>query len=105
MLDIGRICIKKAGREAGMIAVIVKKVDETYVLIDGNVKRRKCNIAHLEPSDNLIKIKEDESTEGVHKSMQNSGIKVISRKTKKEKKPLKVVEEKSSKVKNAKKSK
>lgn len=64
ILDVGRLCIKTAGREAGKLCVIVKKVDETFVFITGpkeltHVKRRKCNIAHLEPLHETIKIKSD----------------------------------------------
>ena len=85
MLDVGRVCIKTMGREAGKLAVIVKKVDATFVLIDGNVKRRKCNFAHLEPTDKTITIKEDSSTEVVHKSMEAAHLTVIKRKVKNKK--------------------
>ena len=47
MIEIGRIVIKTAGRDAGREAVIVDILDDNYVLIDGNVRRRKCNILHL----------------------------------------------------------
>lgn len=82
MLDVGRVCIKTMGREAGKLAVIVKKVDDTFVLIDGNVKRRKCNIAHLEPTDKIVTLKEDSSTDAVHKSMEAARLMVIKRKIK-----------------------
>ncbi len=57
MLDIGTVCMKLAGRDAGMKAVIVEKIDGTLVLIDGQVRRRKCNIMHLEPLDQTLDIK------------------------------------------------
>ena len=85
MLDIGRVCVKTMGREAGKLAIIVKKIDDTFVLIDGNVKRRKCNIAHLEPTEKNITLKEDSSTEVVHKSMEAAQLKVIKRKVKEKK--------------------
>jgi len=56
-MNIGRVCVKIAGREAGSIAVIVDHVDDTFVLIDGVVKRRKCNKNHLEPTSKIIEIK------------------------------------------------
>lgn len=51
MIDIGRICVKIAGRDAGKNCVVVDIIDENYVLVDGETRRRKCNILHLEPLD------------------------------------------------------
>ncbi len=67
MIEIGRICVKLAGRDAGREAVIVDILDNKYVLIDGNVRRRKCNILHLEPTERKIDIKKDASHEDVKK--------------------------------------
>ena len=49
MIDIGRVCIKLAGRDAGKKCVIVGILDDKTVMIDGETRRRKCNILHLEP--------------------------------------------------------
>ncbi len=49
MTEVGTVCLKIAGRDAGMKAVVVEKLDKEFVLIDGQVRRRKCNIKHLEP--------------------------------------------------------
>jgi len=62
MFEPGRICLKIAGREAGKYAVVVEKIDDNFVLITGpktitGVKRRKCNIDHLEPTANTFDIK------------------------------------------------
>ncbi len=65
MIEIGRICIKTAGRDAGREAVIVDILNDKYVLIDGNVRRRKCNILHLEPTGKKIEIKKGASHEEV----------------------------------------
>lgn len=64
MLDIGRVCLKTAGRESGKLCTIVKKVDDKFVEVTGpknltNVKRRRCNIEHLEPTEFKLKIKTD----------------------------------------------
>ena len=66
MLEVGRVCVKTAGREAGRYCVIVKKVDENFVLVTGpkaltRVRRRKCNITHLEPILEKISIKAEAS--------------------------------------------
>jgi large subunit ribosomal protein L14e len=78
MLDIGRVCVKTAGREAGKYCVIVKKMEESFVLITGpksvtGVKRRRCNTNHLEPTMDKVKIKEDASDSEVEKALKEIG--------------------------------
>jgi len=84
---IGQLCIKIGGRESGKYCVIVDKIDSSYVLIDGNLRRKKCNILHLELLNKKVNIKKGASTEEVHKAMEGEGIKTIKRKPKKETKP------------------
>jgi len=100
---IGRICIKLVGREAGKKAVIVNNLDKNFVLIDGNVKRRKCNINHLEVTKEKIEIEKDASTSQVHEAMKKLDIKVNLKKVKKEKKEKSEV--KDEKQRNKQKSK
>jgi len=52
---IGRVCMKIAGRDAGKIGVIVDTLENGFVLIDGAVRRRKCNVMHLEFLDEDVK--------------------------------------------------
>ncbi|MBK5112935.1 MAG: 50S ribosomal protein L14e [Candidatus Heimdallarchaeota archaeon] len=61
MIDIGRIVIKTAGREALRKAVVVDIIDKNYALITGppslnGLKRRRVNITHLEPTSNKLEI-------------------------------------------------
>lgn len=56
MFDIGRVCMKIAGRDAGMKCIIVDVIDDHYVMIDGQTRRRKCNIKHLEPLAQIVQI-------------------------------------------------
>ena len=65
VLTIGRMCVKTAGRDAGKRAVIVDVVDANFVMIDGETRRRKCNILHLEPLDQVIDIKKGASHDDV----------------------------------------
>jgi len=65
LFDIGRICVKLAGRDAGLKCIIIDVIDSTTVLIDGQTRRRKCNIKHLEPSSQIIKIKKGASSKDV----------------------------------------
>jgi large subunit ribosomal protein L14e len=84
---IGQVCVKLTGREAGKTCVIVNILDDNFVLIDGNVKRRKCNLNHIEFTEKKLDIKKDASTNEVLESMKKAGIKVIRLKeSKKEKK-------------------
>lgn len=80
MYEIGRICIKISGRDAGKYCVIVDKVDENYVLIDGDVRRKKCNIKHLEPTEKIIKIKKDVNSRDVKKILYDEGVKIEEKK-------------------------
>lgn len=66
MFVVGIVCIKNCGRDAGNLAVVIKKIDENNVLIDGFVRRRRCNIIHLEPIS-FVKVKEDASHEEIIK--------------------------------------
>jgi large subunit ribosomal protein L14e len=79
MIEVGRICLKTAGREAGKYCVVLKKMDEKFVLITGpkaatSVKRRRCNIEHLEPLTEKIKIASEASDSDVLKAYAHEGI-------------------------------
>ena len=65
MMEIGRVCMKIAGRDAGKLCAIVEIVDKNYVLIDGQTRRRKCNGDHLEPLMKVLDISEGASHEDV----------------------------------------
>ena len=86
MNEIGRLIVKLAGRDAGLKGVIVDILEKNYVLIDGQVRRRKCNIMHVEPLDKIIKIPKQATHEEVVKALKEEGIEVEEkRKVKKEK--------------------
>jgi len=56
--DIGRLCVKTTGREAGHYCIIVDIIDKNYLLIDGlKVRRRRVNYRHIEPIAETIEIK------------------------------------------------
>ena len=56
MFDIGRVCIKIAGRDAGLKCVIVELVDEFHVIVDGETRRRKVNVKHIDPTSDVLDI-------------------------------------------------
>ena len=67
--DVGRVCVKLAGRDAGKKCVIVDTLDNGYVLIDGETRRRKCNTAHLEPTQQSVSISPQASHDDVCKAL------------------------------------
>lgn len=78
-IEIGRVCIKTRGREAGRKCVIVDIVDERLVLVTGpkslsGVRRRQVNIAHLEPLEQKIKIQKGASDEEVLSAIREAGL-------------------------------
>lgn len=56
MIDLGRLCVKIAGRDAGKKFLVVDTIDSNFVLVDGEGRRKRCNIDHLEPLDKKIEI-------------------------------------------------
>ena len=74
MFDVGRVCVKIAGRDAGQKCVVVKKLEGKYVLIDGMTRRRKCNTLHLEPTDQMLDIQEDASHEDIVDAFKEWGL-------------------------------
>ena len=97
MIEIGRLCIKIAGRDGGRKCIIVDILDKNYVLIDGDVRRRKCNILHLEPTSQKIELKKGASHEEVAKEFEKLNIPVweTKRKEKAEKPKKKRAKEKA----------
>lgn len=70
-IEVGRVCVKIAGREAGEKCVIVEVIDDKFVEIVGtNIKNRRCNITHLEPVDQTIEIKSD-NVEEIKKELES----------------------------------
>jgi len=73
-VDVGRICVKLTGREAGKKCIIVDVVDRNFVLVTGpkqvnGVKRRRVNVNHLEPTERRVNIRRGESDEEVVKAL------------------------------------
>jgi len=95
-LEVGRLCIKISGREAGKYCVIVDKKDNSFVIIDGQVKRRKCNINHLIILEEKLNIKKGASTADVIKNFKKLKIE-IKQKKKKVKKPKPIKKRKQKK--------
>lgn len=79
VMEVGRVCVKLAGHDAGEKCVIVDVIDRTYVLIAGpGIKRKRCNVAHLEPLPQKLDIAKGASDEEVKRALEatSSGGKV-----------------------------
>jgi len=75
-VDIGTICVKLTGREAGKKCVVVDVIDKNFVLVTGpkkinGVKRRRVNINHVEPTDRKVNIRRGESDEDLVKALDD----------------------------------
>jgi len=83
MMEVGRLCVKIAGRDSNMKCVVVEKIDENNVIIDGQTRRRKCNVKHLEPLNQVLKLKSGATSTDVTKAFSDIGIELKAKKPKK----------------------
>lgn len=77
-IEVGRICVKASGREAGKRCVLVEIIDKNFVLITGpksitGVKRRRVNVNHITPTEEMIKIRRGASDEDVAEALSKAG--------------------------------
>jgi large subunit ribosomal protein L14e len=76
-VEVGRICVKLAGREAGRKCVIIDIIDKNFVLITGpkavtGIKKRRANVNHVEPLREKIKVKRGASDKEVIEALKSS---------------------------------
>jgi large subunit ribosomal protein L14e len=69
MYEVGTVCVKIAGRDAGKQCVIVEAAKDGIVVIEGETRRRKCNVRHLELLDKEVKVKAGASHAEVMKAL------------------------------------
>ncbi|MGC8710215.1 MAG: 50S ribosomal protein L14e [Candidatus Micrarchaeia archaeon] len=88
LIEIGRVCIKKYGRDAGSRAVVTKVIDKNFVNIitAQRQKERRCNIRHLE----FISEKADISNnEQIAKALEIPSLKTAKKQEEKDEKKTK----------------
>lgn len=76
-VEVGRICVKIAGREAGKKCIVVDVIDKNFVLVTGpkkvnGVKRRRVNMSHVEPTQKKVKVGRGESDEEITKALDKA---------------------------------
>jgi large subunit ribosomal protein L14e len=77
-IEVGRICVKLSGREAGRKCVVVDMVDKSFVLITGpkkvsGVRRRRANVNHVEPLKDTVEIKRGATDDEVEEALKAAG--------------------------------
>ena len=77
-MEVGRICVKIVGREAGKKCVLVDIVDKNFVLITGpkavsDIKRRRANINHIELTQEKIDINRGATDEEITEALKTAG--------------------------------
>lgn len=75
VIEVGRVCVKVAGRDAGGFCVITKIIDGNFVEVTGpkkvsGVRRKKVNAAHLEPLGQKLEIKSGASDADVEAALK-----------------------------------
>jgi len=102
MIEIGQVCIKIAGRDAGKLCAVIDTIDDRYVVIEGATRRKKCNVRHLEPMIKKLEIKKNASHDEVIAEMKKAGYEIKEPEHKKEKKEKKEKPQKAKHVQRAK---
>ncbi len=99
VIEVGRVCRKIAGREAGRVCVVVKIIDDNFVEVTGpkeltGVRRRRVNVKHLVPLPIKLDISEGASDEEVLEALKETDLypKLLEEKEKREKKKGKPAE-------------
>ncbi|MEM2904406.1 MAG: 50S ribosomal protein L14e [Candidatus Bathyarchaeia archaeon] len=79
MIEVGRVCVKTAGRERGSRCVVVDVLDGGFVLVTGpkaltGVRRRRVNIKHLKPTEMKLEIRRGCSDERAIEVLEKAGL-------------------------------
>lgn len=70
LIEVGRVCVKRKGKEAGRKVVVVE-LKEGFAVIEGiGVKRKKCNVMHLFPTEKKVELKKGASREEIAKALE-----------------------------------
>ncbi len=78
-IEIGRVCVKVAGKDSAKYCIITGVDKDGMVEITGpkpitGIKRKNCNPAHLEPTKDKVEIKDKAIDEDVIKAIESAGL-------------------------------
>jgi len=83
MMDIGRVCKKIAGRDAGLLCVIVEIDKKGRALVDGETRRKAVNMRHLMPLEQTLDIAKGADHAAVASAFKKIDVEVRETKAKK----------------------
>jgi large subunit ribosomal protein L14e len=77
-IEVGRICVKQAGRENGKKCVVIDVMDKSFILVTGpkkitGIKRRRVNINHVMPLQEKIDVNRGASDDEVAQTLEAAG--------------------------------
>ncbi len=77
-VEVGRLCVKTAGRENGNKCVVVDVMDKSFAMITGpkavtGVKRKRVNLSHIMPLQDRIELARGASDEEVSSALTAAG--------------------------------
>lgn len=77
-IDVGMICIKTFGKEAGKKCVVMDMIDKNFSIVTGpkevtGIKRRRVSIKHLLLTGEAVDVKEGMSDEELVSVLKKSG--------------------------------
>jgi large subunit ribosomal protein L14e len=77
-IEVGRICVKEAGREQGKKCVIVDVMDKSFILVTGpknltGIKRRRVNLDHVVALDDKVEVRRGASDEEITQALEAAG--------------------------------
>ncbi|MGD6809217.1 MAG: 50S ribosomal protein L14e [Candidatus Bathyarchaeia archaeon] len=77
-IEVGRICVKQAGREQGKKCVIIDVMDKSFILVTGpkkltGIKRRRVNLNHVAPLNDKVDVKRGASDDEVTQALDAAG--------------------------------
>jgi len=78
-IEVGRICVKQAGRECCTKCVVIDVLDKSFVLVTGpkkvtGLKRRRVNINHLMPVEEKVDVNRGASDDEVAQALDDAGL-------------------------------
>ena len=78
-IEVGRVAVKIAGRDAGKYCVITKVMNKNFAEITGpkilsGIASQRTNTSHLEATADRVEIKHDAKDEDVLKAVEKAGL-------------------------------
>ena len=77
--DVGQVCVKLLGREAGYLCAVIEVIDKNFALVEGpKVKRRRCNFKHLSPTKYMLEgLKKGANKKAIEEAIDKAKLKEV----------------------------